>query len=77
MDLVQHRASETLVSFLDRLTVNRTLVVFLRLAFRLRKIGLKSLQGDDYLAVAVWLCFVGKSVALTMVGILAFASDLV
>ncbi|EME43792.1 hypothetical protein DOTSEDRAFT_171646 [Dothistroma septosporum NZE10] len=44
-----------------------TIVTMTRLVIRLRKVGLKDFQGDDFLAMAVWMCFAGKSVALTLV----------
>ncbi|KAF2174103.1 hypothetical protein M409DRAFT_16376 [Zasmidium cellare ATCC 36951] len=44
-----------------------TLVVFARLVLRISRVGLSRLQGDDYLALAVWFCFVMKSIALTTV----------
>ena len=42
-------------------------VLFARAGVRLRAVGWRGLQGDDYMAIAVWLCFICDSVAVTVV----------
>lgn len=44
-----------------------TIVLFVRTAIRLRTVGWRKLQGDDYMAIAVWLCFMCDSVTVTIV----------
>lgn len=49
------------------LTPPSSLVIFLRSAVRLRTVGWRRLALDDYIAVAVWLCFLCDSVTITLV----------
>ncbi|CAK3763670.1 hypothetical protein AC578_9605 [Lecanosticta acicola] len=44
-----------------------SLVLCLRSAVRLRTVGWRRLQLDDYMAIAVWLCFLCDCVTITMV----------
>ncbi|EME46114.1 hypothetical protein DOTSEDRAFT_126539, partial [Dothistroma septosporum NZE10] len=44
-----------------------SVVLFARVGVRLRMIGWRGLQGDDYMAVALWLCFICDRVAVTVV----------
>lgn len=44
-----------------------SVVLFTRAGVRLRTVGWRGLQGDDYMAIVVWLCLICDSVTVTVV----------